>query len=113
MREYRLGKNTTAHYSSLEELRKAWGKSPIVKRTGDQEKLRQQQERFASKHKCSACGSNMTYVSSSNVMTCTNEKCKGIKLEREDSDGNKIVTYLPSYDLLDNLGAEIANNIFA
>ena len=46
-------------------------------------------------------------------MTCTNEKCKGIKLEREDKEGNKVVSYVTSYELLDSNGAEIAANIFS
>ena len=46
-------------------------------------------------------------------MTCLNPLCKGIKITREDEDGNKIVTYMTSYDLLDNKGAEIAENIFS
>ena len=46
-------------------------------------------------------------------MSCVNEKCKGIKMEREDADGNKIVSYIISYDLLDDTGAEIAQNIFS
>ena len=54
----------------------------------------------------------MTWVSGS-VMTCTNEKCKGIKVEREGADGQKIVSYVVSYDLLDDLGSEIAENIFS
>ena len=30
-----------------------------------------------------------------------------------DSEGNEIVTYTPSYDLLDALGMEIGNNLFS
>ena len=32
----------------------------------------------------------MTFIGG-HIMTCTNPDCKGIKVEREDKDGNKIV----------------------
>ena len=43
---------------------------------------------------------------------CLNPKCKGIEVKHEDKEGNVTVSYITSYDLLDDLGAEIANNIF-
>ena len=54
----------------------------------------------------------MVFVGNSNTMVCSNENCKGIKHTRTDSEGNEIVTYAPSYDLLDALGMEIGNNLF-
>ena len=45
-------------------------------------------------------------------MVCLNADCKGIKHERTDAEGNVIVTYRPSYELLNSKSAEIANNIF-
>lgn len=111
MTNYRLSKGTTEHYTSLEELRAAWGKEPFVKRTKDENKLKTQRENFAKKHLCSACKQPMQYIGG-NVMTCTNPNCKGIKVERTDKEGNTIITYETSYDLLKPLGAEIASNIF-
>lgn len=108
---YRLSKDTTEHYTSLEELRAGWGLEPFVKRTKDAKKLEKQQEVFRGKHKCQACKSPMEWIGG-NMMTCTNPNCKGVKIEREDKEGNKIVTYVTSYDLLDELGEEIAENIF-
>jgi hypothetical protein len=112
MKAFRMGRNTTEYYTSFEEAAKAWGCKPVVKKTKDENKLKLQQEKFCGKHKCKACGEPMTWVGGS-MMTCTNEKCKGIKVEREGADGNKIVSYVVSYDLLDDLGAEIAENIFS
>ena len=112
MREFRMGCGTREHYTSFEECAKAWGCKPVIKKTKDANKLASQQEKFCARHKCKACGQPMTYVGG-NQMTCTNEKCKGIKVEREDKEGNKIVSYVVSYELLDELGAEIANNIFS
>ena len=113
MKEYRLGRNTTEHYTSLEDLRKAWGCRPINKRTLDEKKLQSQRESFCSKHKCKVCGKPMLWMNGTSVMSCNNPDCKGIKNVRTDLDGNEIVTYLPSYDLLDSVGSEIANNLFS
>lgn len=111
MREFRMGNGTKEHYTSLEELGKAWGCKPAVKQTKDKEKLTKQRENFCGYHKCKACGEPMSYLGGS-IMACKNEKCKGIKLERKDKDGNTIVSYLTSYELLDDKYAEIAENIF-
>jgi len=112
MKEMRLGRNTTAYYTSFEELAKSWGCRPVSKATKDMKKLESQKEKFCAKHHCRACGNPMTYIGG-NQMTCTNERCKGIKIEREDKEGDKIISYVVSYDLLDDLGAEIARNIFS
>ena len=113
MKEYRLSKDTTEHYASLEELRAAYGCKPIKKRTSDEKKLQSQRAVFNGKHKCKACGCNMEWINGTSVMSCKNTACKGLKAVRTDIDGNEIVTYYPSYDLLDSVGAEIAENIFA
>ena len=113
MKVKRLGNNITEHYSSFEELAAAWGCKPVSKVTKDMKKLKEQQEKFRGKHKCKACGEPMEIINSTSVMACKNPKCKGIEQVRTDKEGNKIVTYLPSYDLLDELGMEIGNNIFS
>ena len=113
MKEFRLGRNTKEHYTSIEEMAKAWGCKPVVKRTKDEKKLKGQQEKFCTRHKCKACGQPMTWVGGS-MMTCQNENCKGIKVEEKDKDGNIVkIEYLVPYDLLDDTGAEIAQNIFS
>ena len=112
MKEFRLGNNTTAHYSSFEDMAVAWGVKPVSKVTKDMKKLQEQQEKFRGKHKCKACGEPMDFIQGTSAMACKNPKCKGIKQVRTDKEGNEIVTYLPSYDLLDSLGSEIASNIF-
>ena len=111
MKEYRLSKDTTEHYTSLEELRVAWGKEPFKKRTKNEELLNKQRENFCKKHKCLGCKQPMTWIGG-NIMTCTNPNCKGVPVERTDKDGNNTVRYFAAYDLLDNVGEEIANNIF-
>ena len=113
MRDFRMGRNTTEHYNSFEDCAKAFGCKPVVKRTKDEKKLEKQREVFTGKHICKACKNPMTWVEGTSTMVCANEKCRGIKTVRTDKDGNEIVTYLPSYDLLDEIGMEIAGNIFS
>ena len=108
---FRLSKDTTAHFTSLDELREAWQLKPLNKKPNNEKKLKKVQEDFCSHHRCRACGKPMTWMGGS-IMTCTNKKCKGIKREREDSEGNKYVEYLTSYDLLNNHFAQVAENIF-
>lgn len=112
MSNYRMSKGTTEHFTSLEGLRTAWGMKPVTKKTSDKKKLKDQKERFLNKHKCKACGIPMTYIHG-NVMACTNSKCKGIEVKREDKDGNEIVSYVNSFCILDDIGAKIAQNIFS
>ena len=111
MKEFRKSKGVTEHYTSLEELGKAYNCKPNIKRTKDDEKLKKQQENFCKHYRCKACGEPMYYVGGS-IMTCCNEKCKGIKVERKDADGNTIVNYMVSYELLDDHFSEVASNIF-
>lgn len=113
MKAFRMGCNTTEHYSSFEEAARAWNCKPVNKKIKNEEKLNKLQEKFNQKpkHKCKACGEPLTYIGG-NMLTCTNEKCKGIKVEKEDADGKKIVTYVTSYFLLDEKDAEFANVIF-
>lgn len=104
--------NNGIRYFGFTELAGAFNLKPFVKVTSDKEKLKDQRDKFVSKHKCRACGQPMEYIGG-NQMVCKNPICKGIKVEKTDSEGNKIVNYLPSFSLLDTKGAEIASNIFA
>lgn len=100
-------------YESFQELcQDYYHMKPTTKTTKDPEKLKSQQEKFLGRHKCKACGELMTWIPGTSTMVCKNEKCKGIKISRTDNEGNEIISYVPSYDLLDTLGFEIAQNIF-
>ena len=112
MKSFRMGRNTTEHYTSFQDAAQAFGCKPVTRKTKDENKLKAQQEKFCAKHKCKACGQPMSWIGGS-MMACTNEKCKGIKVERDGADGQKIISYVVSYDLLYDLGAEIATNIFS
>lgn len=109
-KNYRLGKDVTAVYNSLADAATALGVSK--KENTSSEKLEQKKEKFLKKHKCRACGQPLTYMGG-NVMTCTNPKCKGIKVENTDAEGNKHVSYITSYELLDNVGTAIAEKIYS
>lgn len=114
MKSFRMGRNTTEHYSSFEEAAKAWGCKEVPKKPKDEEKAKKLQEKFYAKpkYKCKACGEPMTYIGG-NQLACTNEKCKGIKVEKELPDGTKSVTYVTSYFLLEDDDASFANYIFS
>lgn len=116
MRDFRMDCNTTEHYSSFEEMAKAWKCRPVNKVTKDMKKLKDQQENFYKRDKkrtCSACGNPMTLVAGTSVMACTNPDCKGIRYTKPDAEGKEIVNYAPSYCLLDGVAIDIANNIFS
>jgi len=113
MGEFRMGRNTTKHFTSFEDLAKAFGVKPVNKQTKDKAKLESQREKFLSRNKCKACGQPMTF-NGDNVMVCCNEDCKGIKHEITDEEtGTVKVYYTPSFKLLDNKSSEIAKNLFA
>lgn len=111
MKNEKMSKGVTACYTSLEELRAAWGLKPVTRRTKDENKLNTQRIKFQKNHLCKSCGKPMTFIGG-NQMVCSNSDCLGIEIEHTDKEGNITMTYLPSYDLLDNKGTVIAQNIF-
>lgn len=113
MSEFRMDNNTKEYYTSFVELAAAWKCKPVNRQTKDKKKLESQREKFCNRHLCKACKYPMTLMLDTNTMYCSNDKCKGIPMERIDKEGNKIITYKPSFELLDDLGAEIGNNIFS
>lgn len=113
MSAYRLGKDVTDHFNSFEEVAKMFGCKPVSRKTRNEKRLLNQRERFYKKHKCKACGQFMTYISDTNVMTCTNPECDGIKNTFMDKDGNERVVYSVSFDELDEKGSDIARNILS
>lgn len=112
MNTYKLGSGVSGRYTSFSEAAAALRCKPAKHRTVDADKLEQRRIKFQKAHKCKACGQPLTYIGG-NIMTCTNSSCKGIKVEKNDDKGNKITTYLTSYDLLDETGTQIAQSIFA
>lgn len=96
-------------YSSFEEIAKDFGCKQVRKKTRNPQKLEAQRERFYKRHLCSACGQPMKWINGTNIMCCANPNCDGIPVEIEGDESAKI--YLMSFDMLDDTGAEIANNI--
>ena len=100
--------------TSFDELSAQFGLKPIRFQTKDKKKLEQQRENFSSRHLCPACGKPLKLILGTNIMTCVNHNCEGIKRERIDEEtGEKIVSYYVPSHQLDEKGMEIANNIFA
>lgn len=99
-------------YSSFQELAEAYKIKPTSKVTKNKEKLKSQQEKFLKHYICKACHQPMTYIGD-NIMTCTNPKCRGIKIERKNDDGTKTVNYFTSFSLLDEKSQDVAGNIFS
>jgi hypothetical protein len=96
------------HFSSFSDLAASMGIKPVQK---NKKKIEYQQDKFNKKHKCKACGQPLSFIGG-NIVACTNPKCRGIKNIKKLDDGTEIVTYLPSYELLDEIGENIANRIF-
>lgn len=106
-------KNVAGTYESFADFAKAVGCKPAKMKTGSQKKLDAQRKQFSKKHICRACGQPMTYNPNTNIMSCTNPNCKGIKRTKKDKDGNEVVYYEPSFEMLSDKGADIANVIFS
>ena len=99
---------------SFDELRQEFGLKPIKYQTSDPKKLAQQRKRWTEKHVCPGCNQEMKFMNDTNVFTCSNPRCKGVKRERVNEEtGEKEVYYVKSYHLLDDDSSRIANNIFA
>lgn len=112
MTEYRMDKTTTEHYTSFEDLAKAWGRKPVNRKSKNEQKLNKDKENFLKKHMCPACKTPMTWNESTNICVCNNPECKGIKRERIDHEtGETTVSYSVPYHLLDETGTSIAINI--
>lgn len=105
MKEYRNGKGVKEHYTSLEEMAKAWN-IKTSKKNRNAEELKAKQEKFLGK--CRACGELLTYVSGSNVVCCKNPKCKGINISQKGEEPR----YIPVSRTLDEKGMSIAMNLF-
>ena len=99
-------------YSSFQELAAAYKIKPISKTTKNKEKLKSQQEKFLKHYVCRSCHRPMTYIGD-NIMTCTNPECRGIKIEHKNDDGTKSISYLTSFNLLDEKSELVAESIFS
>lgn len=60
---------------------------------------------------CRICGEPLTFITG-NVIVCTNEKCKGYKHTKDNTEGEEIVYYTPVFRLLDEEGEHIASKLF-
>lgn len=110
MREFRKAKGVTERYTSLDELRIAFGLKATKKRTNDAEKLKAQREKFVGV--CKVCKQPLHWIEGTNTLACKNENCKGIKMTGKNIDGTEKVWYIPVIRILDDEGMNIAMRLF-
>lgn len=110
MREFRKAKGVTERYTSLEELRTAFGLKAVRKRTTDAEKLKAQREKFVGT--CKVCKQPLSWIEGTNTLACKNPECKGVKMTSKNEDGTDKVWYIPVTRMLDSDGMEIALRLF-
>ena len=100
--------------TSFEELRAEFGLPQLRRQTKDKQKLESQRQKFLSHHKCPICESEMKHITDTNIFYCSNNECGGFKKVFTDEETEETtVDRSIAFDLLDNKGAKIANNIFA
>ena len=105
MKNYKNGDR----YESFAELAESLGLKPVRRVTKDANKLKDQKKRFSNKHICPVCKQPMVLIPDTNIMTCTNEECKGRKVKTSDGSAKYDVVF----DELDEHGAIVANVIFS
>ena len=111
MREFRKSKDCTEHYTSLEELRKAYGLKPVIRKAKDSDKLKSDQEKFLGT--CKVCKHPLSWIENTNVCACKNPECKGFKMtSKNEEEGIEKVWYIPITKTLDEIGFQIAMNLF-
>ena len=98
-------------YHSFAEWAEAeYGIKPTKKVTRDKQKLTSQREKFVGT--CPYCKEPCTYIYGTNVVACTNEKCKGKKMVSKNSEGEDRVSYKPYFRLVNEKNMEIGKTIF-
>ena len=106
-----MSKNITGKvFHSFDELAEAYGFKPYTKRTNDENKLNAQREKLLGK--CPVCHEPMKYISGTNILVCSNEKCNGFKHTKTGADGSEITYYEPVTRILSETGGEIARTLF-
>lgn len=86
-------------YYSFEDLAIAeFGLKPNRKVTKDKKKLALQREKFLGV--CPHCKQPLHYSYGTNIVSCTNEDCKGKKVVIKNEDGTEEVIYKPFYRIL-------------
>lgn len=111
MRDFRNPKGFTERFTSLEELREAFDLSKIRKKTKDEDKLKAQKEKLVGT--CKVCKQLLTWIDGTNVCTCKNPDCKGVKMTSINEDGSEKVWYVPVIRMLNEKGMNIAEILFS
>lgn len=94
--------------AAFDKIREDFNLPKLSRRTGKEEKLKEQRENFSKKYICPVCGCPQTYLKDTNVMVCANPECNGIEVK--DKEGS-VVGYNVPYRELTNRGEAIASSI--
>lgn len=103
--------NVNIYHSFAEWAEAEYDIKPTKKATKDKQKLKAQREKFAGT--CPYCKQPCEYIYGTNVVVCTNEKCKGKKISSKSLDGEDRVKYKPFFRLLSDEKSEFGRNIFS
>ena len=106
-RTKRLGKTTTAQYSSFKEVAKAFNCEPFTKMTKNKKKLKMQQNTFLGT--CRVCGASLKYIQDTNILVCANPDCEGVV--KKGKDGTEV--HYPIKNILSEKGMDIALTLFS
>lgn len=93
-------------YFSFSEL-------PFPQKKQKKQNIDELRERFEKRHTCIVCHQPMTWIRGTNICSCKNPECKGVKHEKKFDDGTVMVEYKPFYHMLDVVGTEIAEKIYS
>lgn len=100
--------------TSFKQLRDLFNLPPL---TTNQQKLNSQKKKFESRHVCKECGQVLTWIPNTNVCTCTNPQCLGIKYVtlKTNDKGEEVeeVKYNVSYHTLNDYNTHLAEKLYS
>lgn len=108
MKEFRLGKNFTEHYTDFSQLKAKKDQKKTIKEIAEKKEAAEKKVLPV----CKYCGQRMGYMGG-NIAVCKNEKCKGKPIVYVDAEiGNKTTKYVkPVYSLLKNRDIKYLNRV--
>lgn len=95
---------------AFQNLRKEFGLKPLDTRAPKKES---QLKKFTTRHTCQSCKQPLTWVVGTNVCSCTNPKCQGLKrIKKNVTEGEDPNYYVLSYHTLASSEEKIAESLF-
>ena len=72
-----------------------------------------QLKKFTTRHTCQSCKQPLTWIEGTNVCSCTNPKCQGLKrIKKNVTEGEDPNYYVLSYHTLASSEEKIAESLF-